>query len=860
MRPGRLLPATGLGDVPPLEKPLLRLSRTRLAPFLAAALFVWLGYLVLSPLTYNQLHVFEATLRQQALFVIAGIAYLAHLAYHRRLPGPTRLDLPLVLVLGAYALAIAFSIYPRFSLEASFLVGMAVLTFYIFSDIDELTPPLLVRGLAAIGVVGALFALYEVAADCLSWSTFAGAVEGKTGVAGLLPPTVPRVSGVGDHVNMIALAFNLTLPFALSLALDGQRVSRWIAAAGCVLIVVALFFTVSRGAWVSAAVALPVFALLYARRDTGLPRLSAVRIRRPVLAATIAVIAVIGLVGAGAAASRWESRPEWLFRSSLSPRYDAFDVALRIFRDEPWLGAGPNTFSLLYNVYSGDYPIEDFHPHNGYLAVLVDSGLVGAVAVAALALTLIAVLVNAYRAGTPQRRVWAAACIAALTALAVHSLMDMPNQSKTVLLLIAVIAALALKVGPRPVAPSRPLSLPNLPRYLVLAFVPLFLSGWLWTDLGHRAYDQSLDALLQGDFDASVKKALDASGREPDFGAYHLHAGTMQAVDYLVRKDGGETMPGLLDGAIVSLDRAVELDPRSGIAYANLALALRLKGDAAGAIDAARSAIARSPGDGTVAAIAGVVLEYGEQWDEAVSAYSKAVTHDPTLIESSFWASTPFRRDVRAEVFGNTFLTACQKARVVALYSRYAEDDLMGLDQACRRQVEGSPSDARARSDLAIALYRTGATEEAEAQARRAVGQAPDNAYARTALGFVLLDRDTLADARHELMLGAQLGDPDALVLLAMSYQLSLGGAREIPGEVLDRMEAALPTAAPFAFDNGIQHYLLGILYYRPRYFRESPATIIIPSELTARAGEYPLLASPRVDAIERALREAGRR
>ncbi len=434
-----------------LDTPLLRLSRSRLAPILALGLFVWLGFLVLSPLAYNQVQVFlpqlvskplwllPGTLGAQVLVAIVTISYLAHLAYHRRLPGPTGIDWAICGVIGAYALAIALSIYPRFSLEASFLLGWVVLTFYVFHDIDELTPPVLIRGLAAVGIAAAIYALYRVAADYTAWLHLVSAVEGKVTLGNLLPPSVPRVHDTGDHVNMIALAFNLTLPFVLVLVLEsGKRVERILAILGAAAVILALFFTVSRAAWVSSAVALPLFAVLYHWRGRGLPR------PRPRLSAgLIAAAAVLALVVVGAAGAvavtRWDSRPEWLFRSSLSPRYDAFHVALDIIRDQPWTGAGPNTYSLLYNVYSGDYPIEDFHPHNGYLAVGVDTGLAGAAAIFILALVLLRTLIGTYIVGSPERRVWVAACLAALTALAVHSAADMPNQSKTALLLLAVI-------------------------------------------------------------------------------------------------------------------------------------------------------------------------------------------------------------------------------------------------------------------------------------------------------------------------------------------------------------------------------------------------------------------------------------
>jgi len=764
---------------------------------------------------------------------------------------------------GAYCLATALSIDPRFSLESAFLVGWLVLTFYIVSDLDELTPPLIVRGLAAVGIAAAVYALYRVGEDYGGWLALVSAVEGGRKLSDILPPSVPRVHDVGDHVNMIALAFNLTLPFVLVVAYDTRsRLERLVTGVGAAAIVAALFFTVSRAAWVSAAVALPVFALLYRARDRGVPVLRLPSFPRP---AAIGGLAALVLVVAGAAAfaaSHWGSRPEWLFRSSLSPRYDAFDVALKIIRDEPWTGAGPNTYSLLYSVYSGKYPIEDFHPHNGYLAAGVDGGLVLVVALAALGIVLLRILYSSYLVGSPERRAWLAACAAALVALAVHSAADMPNQSKTALLLTVVVIALALKAGRRVLTPDRSAAVANIPRLAVLGFLPLFLAAWVWTDYGHRSYDQSLSLLLEGDFQGAAARALTAADRDPRFAAYQLNAGVMQAVQYLVDKDKGETMPGLVAGAVTSLRKAEELEPRSGIIHANLAIALMLQGDVAAAVDEARLARARSPGDGTISAVAGTIFEQAGEFGEAIAAYGDAVTHDVALMDSPFWTMTQFRRDSRDLILESTYLSACQKARVVAMYrgqSAYP-DDLPALAESCSREVATS-DDVRARSDLAVALASLGRTAEARDEAQRAVDRAPDNAYARTALALAIGFGADIAEARHQLMLATDLGDPDAALVLYYTYayppeflrdNLRLTAAGQAaPKEVSKRLRAALPQSAGFVYDNGIQDYLLGILYYRPRYFRESPASIIIP-------GDWLNLRSPRTLAIQAALAQSG--
>ena len=164
--------------------------------------------------------------------------------------------------------------------------------------------------------------------------------------------------------------------------------------------------------------------------------------------------------------------------------------------------------------------------------------------------------------------------------------------------------------------------------------------------------------------------------------------------------------------------------------------------------------------------------------DKAVLAYARAVTHDASLVQSPFWGSDPFRLANRNKAIAASLLTDCRRAG--CRRSAGFKDDLAAWADGCHRQVDASPGDARARSDLAMTLFALGRDDEALAEARRAVARSTDNAYARTALGVATLDRGhgDLAAARKELALGADLGDPDAIMLLVLTYRAPPGAAR----------------------------------------------------------------------------------
>jgi O-antigen ligase/Flp pilus assembly protein TadD len=826
------------------------LSQTARLPF-AGLFFAWLTYLVTLTQPWLASPAFGPTLVLQA--VLAGLPLLcvAVLLARRRLPGPTRLDAPLAALVVVYLAAALQSDYARESLDTMALVLCAVATFYVAAD--HLEPRLAARGLVLAGAAAAGYALFDIGGKHAGWLDLVRDVEDGASLL-RLPPTLPRVTEVGDHANLLAMALNLALPFAVALALgprDGpSRLSdlaeRTLAAVMALLLGLALLFTVSRSAWAGTAAALLLLLGLAAAGRRGAPRPPSLRRLLPLTVAlgALAVLAAAVLLG------RWDSRPQWLFRASLSPREDAVTTGIDIFRDRPWLGVGPNAYAFYYPTYSGAYPIENIHAHNGYVQALDDVGLIGGGVVGVLGLSLVAALAAAWTSGSAGQRALTAAAAAALLSLAVHAFADTPNISKTALLPLAVVAAVAVRLAPPP-APRPGAALRALPRLVVLAAPLVAAAAWASAGPGHSAYDASLRRLNDGDFAAAAAEAARAADRDPDFGAYGLHAGALAAIDYLVARDRGRADPAALDAAIAALRKGIETERRSASGHANLALTLLLKGGAALEEEAtalARLAMRLAPGDGVIAGLAGTVFERTGRLDEALRAYAIAVTHDAALLQSPFWQTTPFRASVRQEVADATFLTACQKGRIAALFPAYAAD-FEGLERDCRSTVAAAPGDARARSDLAVLLSVLGRDSEALAEARRAVDRSGDNAYARTALGVVLARRGDLQAARKELLLGTYLGDPDAALLLYYTYRrpatlavpaIALPSAGEpAPAEVRERAAAAFPTSSPMAFSGGVQNYLQGILYYRIRFHRESPTTVLVP-------GEWIGLASPR--------------
>jgi O-antigen ligase/Flp pilus assembly protein TadD len=780
--------------------------------------------------------------------------------WHRRLPGPTRLDWPIAALLVVYAVAIATSIYPRVSLEASLSVGMALVTFYLFHDLDLMRPAVLMRGLAAVGVFAAIYALIKVAGDYLDWLDLVRGVEGGVSGRSLLPPAVPRVTGVGDNVNVLAMALNLTLPFTLALALRPQfRFERAAGAIGALLILAALFFTLSRGAWLGTFAALAAFFLLYVLRDFDSSRLSSIQARIPAKLAIGGGLAALLIVVVGAVGlASWDSRPEFLFRPSLGPRADAAEVGLEIVRDRPFLGSGPYTYPLLYSIYSGKYPVENIHPHNGYVNVLVDIGIIGGAVLLVAGLMLVRNLYVSFRDADAQERVLVAACVASVISLAVHSLADSPNIWTTALLPLAAVLALCLRLQPRP-NPRVIEDFTLVPRLMALALPLVMIGLWIRFDSPHRTFNTALGDLRGGAFGDAYNDSRQASADDPSLAAYDLKAGVDSAILYLVVGEKGRASPQLLEQAAASFQQAIDNEPRGAIGYTNLALTKMMQGDRDAAVDGARRALSRTTSDGAVAMAAGTVFEWAQLEDEAAFAYGLAVSRDPGLAQSPFWAATPSRYQLRQRAIDSSGLTPCDAGRIDALFAGY-EDDLAALADGCRAVISASPGNARAHADLAVILLALGRDDEARSEGETAVAMVPDNPFIRTSLGVALIGSGDLGRVRHELAIASHLGDPDATLLLTYTYEppevstpvlsrlVSLAQPGPLPAPVLERLRVALPASSPMVFDNGIQYYPLGALYYRVRFLRESPTSILVP-------GEWLQFASPRSSLIIEALK-----
>ncbi len=798
----------------------------------------WLGFYLITRLPFLEIEAFRATILLHAVTGLVFVPYLASLVAGRRLPGGTVLDVPVVAVLAVYVLTTATSFQWRVSLEATLTVLMAVGVFYVLSDHRifrrwQVEWMLLLAALAA-----SVYALWVVGGDYVDWLRLSESVRGGRAFGDLVPPTVPKVHDVGDHPNLLGGILAMALPFFL---VGTLRTMIWpvrvLFGLAALVVAAAMFFTLARSGWLGAAagsattVAVLLYVLPAGRRLVATLRPTTPQ-RRLVLGAAGFGAALLLVAGAFVMQSV-QARPLWLFRESGSPRLDVMGAGAEMLTDNPLLGTGPSVFALLYPEYSGKFPNHAFHTHNGFLQTAVDMGVPGALVMALLIGALGWLIVRGLRDTRADARLTMAACAGSLVAFSVFSLMEAPNGFKGPLVALAAVVAIAvLAVRERVPPDQRAIAGPpfaaegwlragRASQIAARVVIPVTLAGlliaWGRIDLGHYYYDDGLVLANHRQWPEALEQAQRAVDLDPEFAIYRLQLGAVYGQAYAVTGD-----TSMLADGISQLERGVELEPRSAIGYANLSLLLADAEDAAGTREAALSALEFANGDPAVVLAAATALERTGWGDEAAGAYATALFLDLGLADSEFWSQSAFRLSSFASIIGQSaiVLNQCSLLWLSAQPVPAGPIDRAEALAGCVERIAARDV-ANDRVVLAETLLRDGALDLAFDQLDYVLSRQPDFGMARTALGRYYAAQGDQERAREEWLRAGQLGEVEALVLLGDSYPPG-----DVPPEVVEALRTEVRGVA-----SQVQFHLTGILYYRFKFYRGSPVSLLVPGE-----------------------------
>lgn len=807
-----------------------------LAPLAVVALLgSWLGFYLITPLPFIALGVFRATVIFHAVTALVFVPYLLSLILGRRLPGGSVLDAPLVALLGVYLLTTITSLDWRVSLEVTLTALMGLGVFYVLSDGRLFRSWQVETALVLAVLAAAIKALWIVGGDYVDWLRLTDAVRGGLSLGDLIPATVPKVHDVGDHPNIMGGILAMSLPFFfVALFRPTRAIVRAVVVLAAFVVILALFLSLARSAWLAAAVGLlTTGVLLLFATQAGHNLLQRLRPastnQRWLLASVVIALLGVGTLVSVSVVQTVEARPVWLFRASQSPRWDVIQAGAEMVRDYPLLGTGPGVFSLLYPEYSGKFANHAFHSHNGFLQTAIDMGVPGVIAMVVVTGALGWLMIRGLRETEGNARLSIAACAGAFVALATFSLFDAPNGFKGALAALAAIGAVAVlsfREG-RTRTPAKGGKGPRWARvggYLVLAArvaVPVVMVGVLVTwvvrlDVAHFYYRNAQTDIIAQRWPQAIDDGKRAVELDPEFAIYRLQLGTIYGQAYLATGD----FP-LLEDALDQLERAVELEPRNAFAHVNLALLLAEAGDWETARDEAQAAIEVANNDSVVALAAGTALEKSNWGDEAVRAYGRALFLNPPLVDSPFWGESEFRKTHFEEILNRSAINLSRCGRLGLSMLGLPVDSLntQASIASCRTGIDANPNGLTGRVVLARALIQNGDLAESKAHIDFVLKRQPDQGPARTTLGSWYEANGELDSARREWLRASQLDQLDALVLLGESYPLG-----ETPQAVVEAVQAELRRV-------DVDRRLVGILYYRLKFFRGSPSVILLPGE-----------------------------
>lgn len=676
----------------------------------------------------------QLLLHAAALAAAGGLAILA--ARREALPR-TRIDVPILALLAAFALATLSAENHGLALRAlaaiigtAAMLPVALVVLRHRPAITGLVVTLPVLGLAAGTLVTMLPRRIE-------WYVAGG--------PGLVPPA--RLGGDGSPFGSVAVApFVILGVLPLTLLIRDERIRRWLQIALVVVGVPLTAFSGSRSAWLAIATAAILVSLPLLRR-LRVPGRSDWRPRSIGLALIAAVLAAGVLL---TVVPRLTAFTSLIYRSFL------WRDTLAAWSVDPILGIGPGTMPYARQAAAPalTFPVHQPHSHDLPLGLLGDAGIVGLVAGIALLGALLWVA-GPWR----QRTLVGRAAAAVLCGFALAGLFEDLTFLPGFNLIVMLLAALALE-GAGAVRWVR------VPRGILRAAALGVAVGTLTLvmligDLAGMTYRAGLEAFSAGDYPTAQRLLARAEGLDP------WHPMTPKALAVAASWNGDS------EASRQAAGRAVALNPGDGPSWTNLALVCDVLGDRACSAAAVRQSIERAGLASLEFINAAVLLDGERRVEEADAAYRYSLLTNRSTGLDFAW---PRRVDLEG-------------ASVVELGAAAQE-----MNQLLAVRIQGGeidPADFDDPVTHALALAFVGDPSAREA-ALAAANADPGNVVAWDIAA--LLTEHAGLDASRELRLaelnrgGASLRGAEGLV----SVRFDIGSFRMIPADGFGRSAVRL--------------------------------------------------------------------
>jgi len=678
-------------------------------------------------------------LRLLNLIFIAATAAVWLITWRRQgLAFPrTRLDTAWLLFVLIQCTATALSTDPRRGAVPLTLTIIYWLTFYMAVDLLRRagTRDMLIGALLIAGAILIVFGVVQLAAWYRSWWLIGGREH-------LIPPATVRIQLVASHPNLLAAYLNVLLPFGIAAWVKTKaRAARAALTLWLALMLPVLLFTSSRGGWIGAAAALTVLAVLFAldQRTHLADRWRYLWRNRPMYLAAGGLLLAAALVASGLVLVRQAQHPT--HGPLFSARQSIWEPVWKTFMQHPLWGSGPATYATQAMQTHSIPPCPFYiHAHSFFLNTLLESGLMGLLALGGLGFASARSIVAQWRSITPGGRAWLIGAVAALTATLMHSLFEtpqiLPGFSLLIVSSLALIESFSLPT-PRPAWLERSSSIAlglSWPALIIVLAASL---------INYSVYARGINLANHGRFDEATELLDQAAARDPTLATNWFQAGYAHAALGLEKND-----PDHLRQAVQAYQNGLSLEPNFAINWLNMGVLLWQLGNEQDARQALQSAVDRAPQEATFALTLGAFEEATGNQTRAMDLYRQGLDARPEWADSAFFRATPLRIQAREH-----WLASSRRSLPIEPL-RACWDALHAQQLALARQCF---ADARTLNDPEP-YYGLGMTElaannpiQAEWNLRAAVWiseQAPiPNSRLYFALGDVLARQDNLTGA-----------------------------------------------------------------------------------------------------------------
>jgi hypothetical protein len=456
------------------------------------------------------------------------------------------------------------------------------------------------------------------------------------------------------HQNYVAGYLILALPLLIGLTLLAKDWRRWLWLSGCVLGLVDLYTTSSRGGWLAVIVTF-IIGLLILLFFSPLPRLWL----------TLGGISTfIGLICLILTNNRFNDLIMAVIQGKgggeLAYRSINAVIGWQMGITNLWTGVGLGNVALLYQRYRPTWAGREselvFQLHStpvqlwaemGIWSVLLELG-----AIAFWGFFAIKLLRNDNNLDSHDRLLSWCLCTG-LFAYGVMSLtdyqLDNVSISGTLVLFGGILAAVwraaSLRRTPCPQIAARsqssfPLGLEKVQRSLSLVGLGITVAVVIWLFPVHRAWQlssQGFMALNQGDRNTFVEKLTKADGLAP-WESYYSYQLGWNLGDFALESTNIAEKQQLSQAAIEWLQKGIAASPHSEFGYSNLGW-LILNSDPSAATQAFAKSAELIPAKRGVFYGLGVSLLVQRKIDLATEAFTLEVLRDPLFIASPLWQS-----------------------------------------------------------------------------------------------------------------------------------------------------------------------------------------------------------------------------